>query len=969
MAPGRRIESILQPGTVLDGQAPASARVDGGYARMSGTSFSAPQVSGAVALLLPGAARPHARPGQGAARLDGRARRRQPRRHARHRRRARRARFPRVRRRASRRRSSRPRPAQGDAPPAPQPVTPAPLVAAVPVPAAPTVKAVTPSVKNVNDPPCKNCVSALALEATADGPAGHVDGEHRRRRVGEGRRRLGEGARVVARRGGVGSRSRRLGSVPATFDKGSADRVKASDDWERAATIDGAPAWDDAARSQEAAASDLGKAQQLRQDRAGLGRRGRRLGGRRRRSGDRRRRGRAARQRGRSSRRRKQASVALNPSAGGWDTVAARGARPPPTRCSRATRPPLPRSTRRRLPPTTSRSSCYRSAGNTGKVSADSLSGGAGLRRRRPVLRAGGGLERRRRRVGQGAVDLEAVAQDADTAANTLQSKANPSPSAANYKKAAQAWIDAAAKWQSQAAAAQHSATSYDRAAGWNGSALAWAKASDAWSKNAGDWDKAEAAWLKARRPRQRGRRRNLGRPRAGLERRERRVAGRRVEQAPPAGTTRPRPSRPPRRTWEKAAGWNDAGSAWAKSASAYEKAAGWNDAAATWEKSAAAWDRAAGWNGAAGTAPRWNRAAGWNNAARRARQRGQHLVEPLQLDKSAADLDAAGTYWARAGEWEKAAFDWALSATRDPLADWNVPSTATDRVAVERERVGVAAASVSARPAGPARAGRRACGSPFRGLRGASVRATTRRCDTRRFRSACPRRALRLPAGQPRERDSSTSASRQVSASSSASSPRRASRSSRCAATSPTRCAGTRGSSRCCSAFVLLLQPLSVDVYGKGGISVSGVGLLTAGFVLGPGPRWSPRCSPRSSTPRSTGRSPTACSSTQPRLSLAAACGARRCSGSFPDDLDSGPVAVPASLAAGAVFTVVNLSLLSTAMSLVEAPFAALGLPRALPLARAPLPRLRAARTGRDARLRADRRRSASRRSSCRRR
>src|SRR6202008_3913174 len=43
MAPGRRIGSILPAGTVLDGQAPTSARLEPGYVRMSGTSFSAPQ--------------------------------------------------------------------------------------------------------------------------------------------------------------------------------------------------------------------------------------------------------------------------------------------------------------------------------------------------------------------------------------------------------------------------------------------------------------------------------------------------------------------------------------------------------------------------------------------------------------------------------------------------------------------------------------------------------------------------------------------------------------------------------------------------------------------------------------------------------------------------------------------------------------------------------------------------------------
>jgi serine protease AprX len=52
MAPGRRIGSLLPNNTSLGKQAPASALLQSGYAMMSGTSFSAPQVSGAVADLL-----------------------------------------------------------------------------------------------------------------------------------------------------------------------------------------------------------------------------------------------------------------------------------------------------------------------------------------------------------------------------------------------------------------------------------------------------------------------------------------------------------------------------------------------------------------------------------------------------------------------------------------------------------------------------------------------------------------------------------------------------------------------------------------------------------------------------------------------------------------------------------------------------------------------------------------------------
>ncbi len=50
LAPGRLIASILKPGTLLDSQAPAANRVAPGYAKISGTSFAAPQVAGAAAI-------------------------------------------------------------------------------------------------------------------------------------------------------------------------------------------------------------------------------------------------------------------------------------------------------------------------------------------------------------------------------------------------------------------------------------------------------------------------------------------------------------------------------------------------------------------------------------------------------------------------------------------------------------------------------------------------------------------------------------------------------------------------------------------------------------------------------------------------------------------------------------------------------------------------------------------------------
>jgi serine protease AprX len=52
LASGRLVASVLPPGSTLAGQAPSGNWVEPGYARISGTSFSAPQIAGAAAVLL-----------------------------------------------------------------------------------------------------------------------------------------------------------------------------------------------------------------------------------------------------------------------------------------------------------------------------------------------------------------------------------------------------------------------------------------------------------------------------------------------------------------------------------------------------------------------------------------------------------------------------------------------------------------------------------------------------------------------------------------------------------------------------------------------------------------------------------------------------------------------------------------------------------------------------------------------------
>jgi serine protease AprX len=52
VAPGRHIAGPLPTGTALDAQAPNGNRVASGYASISGTSFAAPQVAGAAAIVF-----------------------------------------------------------------------------------------------------------------------------------------------------------------------------------------------------------------------------------------------------------------------------------------------------------------------------------------------------------------------------------------------------------------------------------------------------------------------------------------------------------------------------------------------------------------------------------------------------------------------------------------------------------------------------------------------------------------------------------------------------------------------------------------------------------------------------------------------------------------------------------------------------------------------------------------------------
>ena len=137
------------------------------------------------------------------------------------------------------------------------------------------------------------------------------------------------------------------------------------------------------------------------------------------------------------------------------------------------------------------------------------------------------------------------------------------------------------------------------------------------------------------------------------------------------------------------------------------------------------------------------------------------------------------------------------------------------------------------------------------------------------------------------------------------------------------------------CSVFVLLLQPLSVDVYGKGEISVSGVGLADGGLRARArrrdGRRRAGRGRPRSAVPAEA--LPRRSSTRRPSRSRR-----RRGVGDLPaaaDHVDSGLGSAPAALAAGLALHGRQPRAALDGDEPRRGRAAALRLPRALPLAR----------------------------------
>ena len=231
----------------------------------------------------------------------------------------------------------------------------------------------------------------------------------------------------------------------------------------------------------------------------------------------------------------------------------------------------------------------------------------------------------------RGAVDMDAKAVGYERAAAWDRA-------AGAWKDSAAAWVRSAA-WDRSAAAWQRMAAAWEKRAAWDKSAAAWEGASAAWVRSAA-WDKsasalemAAAVWDKS----------------AAWD-----VAAAEWEKAAGAQQRAGSPA-DARADWQRAA--ND----WHQVATAFDKAAAWDKAAAAWDRCGAAWDRSAAWDKAA---------AAWDTSA-------ADWATILVWDKSAAELNLAAYDWAQAGAWDKASIDWALAAARDPSPDWNLPSGA----------------------------------------------------------------------------------------------------------------------------------------------------------------------------------------------------------------------------------------------------------------------------------------------------
>lgn len=498
MAPGRRIGSILPVGTVLDGEAPSSVRLEPGYVRMSGTSFSAPQVTGAVALLLQ--QRPTLTPdqikylltqnedpvsGSPVGSLDIGAALAAP--------------TPAVATAAQQF-----QPAQWGASAAPtvtQTPTPPPAPAVptyqVPAPVAPTTLPGAPqySVANPSDPKCTNCVAAMKLDATASATSTSNMTLYAQNweKAAQGWEKAPSWANAAA----DWAKAAAAWDGSAAFDHGSNDWQKAATEYERSTIWDKMPNYGNAATAWQDDASDLDKLgnqfdkaaaawDSAVQDFTGAND-----------TAD----AQAAATSGAVDWRADAAAFEAKnaapntPSTGNWTNAAKAwdNAAADDAFTSGATTVDFANA-----------ASDYDSAAQIFQSAGNNQEGPA---RNAAALRYGAAAQATDQAGSYLTAASEWSAAQKDwqrltdiSTSNTqlLQQHANSSTNPSDWAKAAAAWDSTAAAAGNVVTAAQSAAQEYERAAAWDKGAAAWDKSAGVWDKFAAAWDQAQNDWGKA---------------------------------------------------------------------------------------------------------------------------------------------------------------------------------------------------------------------------------------------------------------------------------------------------------------------------------------------------------------------------------------------------------------------------------------------------------------------------------------
>ncbi len=656
LAPGRKIGSLLPAGTVLDGQAPSYARLQSGYVRMSGTSFSAPQVSGAVALLLQEypkltpdqvkylltttttpvqgspvgdlniAAAAAAAPSVPAATQN----------------------YPQAHFSAS-------------APPAGVTQGPAPQGSGLPLvsatqPATP-VQSGKKSVPDPNSPSCSPCKTALQQDAQA---AAYPAGTKPDTVAGAWEKAASswENAPYWANAALDYDRAAAIWEGAAQWDHAQNDRGKADQDWEKSTILDGLNNWLKAGASQEAEAADLErKGNSLQQAaQAWDGAEADRYAG-----GDT---ATEASDAGHAAPDWEQIAQASDAAAKAKSTQSAGDYEKAGGQWDSAWNDRLLGS----ADPTSDLKSAATDYDTAAHLQTDPHHQLADQQNAAPrwdtaatSYENSGNWSQVPGMWDNAANDWQRIAQLSDQSAQTLQQTANQSKNPSDYAKAAAAWDASGPFYNYYASAYQREGAGYDKGAAWDKGAAAWDKGAAAWDKGAGDWNSAGADWTSAN---------NGTNASSDAASATANLSSEGAAQGQSASD------------WDAFGSWNNSAGEYQKGANTYQKAAAWDQSAADWERSAMEQDKGAAWDQGgsawdkAGAA--WDQGAAWDKAAADYDNSANDYSNESKFNNAATELNTAGFDWTRAAAWDKAAFDWALAATDNPSADWNNSSGAS---------------------------------------------------------------------------------------------------------------------------------------------------------------------------------------------------------------------------------------------------------------------------------------------------